>query len=132
MRGTFVIEIGHKPQAVEPLGRGLLAQTAHLSLGRIRAIRASQLYRLVGEITPEQKDRIAQSLLCDPVVQDYKEGGWPAEREDKKFSAKTPAIIDVWYKQGVTDVVGESVAKGIQDLAIEGIEEVRTGTRYRF
>jgi phosphoribosylformylglycinamidine (FGAM) synthase PurS component len=39
-------------------------------------------------------------------------------------------VIDVWYKPGVTDAVGESVMKGIRDLNIPGVKEVRTGMRY--
>ena len=32
----------------------------------------------------------------------------------------------------MTDVVGESVLKGIRDLNIQGVKEVRTGMRYHF
>ena len=39
-------------------------------------------------------------------------------------------VLDVWYKPGVTDAVGESVMKGIRDLNIPGVKEVRTGMRY--
>ena len=41
-------------------------------------------------------------------------------------------VVDVWYKQGVTDAVGESVMKGLRDLNLEEIQDVRTGMRYRF
>ncbi|MEK6646126.1 MAG: phosphoribosylformylglycinamidine synthase subunit PurS [Candidatus Firestonebacteria bacterium] len=39
-------------------------------------------------------------------------------------------FVEVWYKSGVTDAVGDSVKKGISDLGIKGIEEVRAGQKY--
>ncbi|MFH1824814.1 MAG: phosphoribosylformylglycinamidine synthase subunit PurS [Candidatus Firestonebacteria bacterium] len=38
--------------------------------------------------------------------------------------------IEVWYKTGVTDAVGDSVKKGISDLGITGVKEVKTGQVY--
>ena len=38
--------------------------------------------------------------------------------------------VEVWYKPGVTDAVGDSVKKGIRDLNIKGTESVKTGQVY--
>jgi len=38
--------------------------------------------------------------------------------------------IEVWYKSGVTDAVGDSVMKGIKDLGISGASSVKTGQVY--
>ena len=38
--------------------------------------------------------------------------------------------VEVWYKPGVTDAVGDSVKKGIGDLGITKIDEVKTGQVY--
>ena len=46
--------------------------------------------------------------------------------------APNATTVDVCFKTGVTDVVGETVMKGIRDLGVQGVAEVRTGLRYRF
>ena len=38
--------------------------------------------------------------------------------------------VEVWYKPGVTDAVGDSVMKGIKDLGISGASSVKTGQVY--
>ena len=38
--------------------------------------------------------------------------------------------VEVWYKPGVTDSTGDSVKKGIKDLNVSGVEEVKTGQVY--
>ena len=133
MNGTCLIEVGYKSDVADPVGRGLLRDIRHLKLAPATDVRASQLYRLVGDINAEGRVRIARDLLCDPIVQDYREGDWRKDAEPMRGrKTKAPAVVDVWFKQGVTDAVGESVLKGIQDLPVAGVREVRTGIRYRF
>jgi phosphoribosylformylglycinamidine (FGAM) synthase PurS component len=131
MKGTHLIEIAYKPRVTDPVGKNLAKDIVELRLGKIKDVRTGQLYRLVGELQPEQWETIARNLLCDPVVQDYSKGH-VAITARSKHSAPAPVVVDVWYKAGVTDVVGESVLKGIKDLAVASVSEVRTGTRYRF
>ena len=38
--------------------------------------------------------------------------------------------VEVWYKPGVTDAVGDSVKKGVSDMGMSGVEEVKTGQVY--
>jgi len=38
--------------------------------------------------------------------------------------------VEVWYKPGVTDAVGDSVKKGVSDLGISGVTSVKTGQVY--
>jgi len=38
--------------------------------------------------------------------------------------------VEVWYKAGVTDAVGDSVIKGIKDLGVGGVTSVKTGQVY--
>ena len=38
--------------------------------------------------------------------------------------------IEVQFKLGVTDAVGQSVEKGISDLGILGVKSVQTGRKY--
>ena len=40
--------------------------------------------------------------------------------------------LEVQFKPGVTDAVGDSTVKGIKDLGIAGVTTVRTGHKYWF
>lgn len=131
MKGTFLIEVGYKKGVVDPVGRGLERTIKHLRLGKVSQVTASQLYRVAGDLSSAEQKRIASDLLCDPVVQEHRDGTWASVGESNA-KGKGPIVVDVWYKNGVTDVVGESVAKGIQDMKISRVESVRAGARYRF
>jgi phosphoribosylformylglycinamidine synthase subunit PurSL len=133
MSGTYLIEVRYKKGVADPVGRGLTADIRHLGLGKVKETRAAQLYRLVGDLKPAARTRIASDLLTDPIVQEFQEGDWH-KGSAKPSPSKTdkPVVVDVWYKPGVTDAIGDSVLKGIRDLALDGVSEVRTGARYRF
>lgn len=125
MSANHLIEVGYKEGVVDPVGQGLERTISHLGLVKAKRVTAAQLYRVAGDLSAADKTRIGRELLCDPVTQEF---------SDAAISKKTkggPLVIDVWYKAGVTDVVGESVAKGIQDLDVSGVESVRAGMRYR-
>jgi len=85
-------------------------------------VSSAQLYRVSGQLSADEWSRIAKDLLADPILNEVREGG--TVMKDKAM------VIDVWYKPGVTDVVGDSVRKGIRDLNIHGVQDVRTGMRY--
>ena len=38
--------------------------------------------------------------------------------------------MEVWFRPGVTDAVGETALKGSRDLGVAGIESVDTGRGY--
>jgi len=124
MHGTYLMEVGYKKGAGDPGARSLLEDVRHLGVKSIKSVGTAQLYRLVGNLTSPDQARIAEDLLCDPILQEYRDGA--------RRAGEGAIVVDVWYKPGVTDVVGESVAKGIRDLGCQGISEVRTGMRYRF
>jgi phosphoribosylformylglycinamidine (FGAM) synthase PurS component len=133
MHGTYLIEVAHKPGIKDPLAAELTEDLKHLGTRAAYKVSTSKLYRLVGHITAEQRARIGGELLCDPVVENFSEGGWNPKQDPGRRSVKTRSIVvDVWYKQGVTDAVGESVLKGLRDMQLDSIEDVRTGMRYRF
>ena len=69
-------------------------------------------------------DRIGAELLADPITQVY------------TFKPESDAVkrwtLEVQFKPGVTDAVGDSTVKGIKDLGITGVTGVRTGHKYWF
>ena len=123
MRGTWLIEVGHKAGVPDPAGSGIEKDCKHARVKGIKTVQMSQLYRLEGELTPEDQRRVMEDLLTDPIIQISQDGAL------RKPGATT---VDICFKTGVTDVVGDTVMKGIRDLGIQGVREVRTGTRLRF
>jgi phosphoribosylformylglycinamidine synthase subunit PurSL len=87
------------------------------------SIRSSQLYYLIGDLTPSQIDQLTQQLLIDPVVQE-------AEVSQKPKATIAGHIVDVSFHAGVTDTLAESVQAGASMLGITGLERVETGKRY--
>ena len=122
MAHTHLFEIGYKPGIIDPVGLGLAQDIAHLGLAKTGQVASAQLYKVKGKLSNEERARIASDLLCDPVLNE--------SREETAHKKSKGMVIDVWYKAGVTDVVGESVKKGIADLNVPGVQEVRTGMRY--
>ena len=84
----------------------------------------SALYKLEGDYSQIQIQKIVQELLCDPVVENFDSDSLP--RDPNTF------FIDVWPKPGVADPVGESVLKAVHDLGIESVNKASSGTRYEF
>ena len=123
MHGTWLIEVGYKKGISDPAGLGLEKDCKQAGIKGVKNVAVSQLYRLVGALTPEDRRRVADDLLTDPIIQESRDG---ALREAKATT------VDVCFKAGVTDVVGETVMQGIHDLGLQGVTEVRTGLRYRF
>ncbi|OGR89396.1 MAG: hypothetical protein A2992_04520 [Elusimicrobia bacterium RIFCSPLOWO2_01_FULL_59_12] len=155
MHGTYLIEVAHKPGITDPLAAEVLDDLKHAGLPAGQAgargtfkLATSKLYRLIGRLSPQERARVGGELLSDPVVEEAHEGGWkpatlqarprrtsggPKEKPGNRKAPKAKSVVvDIWFKPGVTDSVGESVLKGLRDMNLEEIQDVRTGMRYRF
>jgi phosphoribosylformylglycinamidine synthase len=86
-------------------------------------ISISQLYYLSGQLTPIQIDQLTRQLLIDPVTQEV-------ELTEKPESSVRAYSVDVFFHQGVTDTLAESVLIGASMLGITTLEHVETGRRY--
>jgi len=122
---SFLIEVDSRLK-----GRSLQVQKksersfVELGLGKIVCLGVGQLYRLEGEISPEEVSRIAQELLSDSVSENF--------AIDTKPEDGNHFFVDIWYKDGVTDSVGESVLKGVSDIGIKTVAHAAHGKRLRF
>jgi phosphoribosylformylglycinamidine (FGAM) synthase PurS component len=83
-----------------------------------------KLYKIEGTLTALEVEKIAHDLLHDPILETY------IITQDEKITADDNVVVDVWYKPGVTDTVGETVERGIHDLGIATPVRVHTGLRY--
>ncbi|MBI3013457.1 MAG: phosphoribosylformylglycinamidine synthase subunit PurS [Elusimicrobia bacterium] len=79
------------------------------------------LYRLEGDFTDGEIEKIAHEILSDPVSDRF----WI----DSKPQNSETLFLDIWYKQGVTDPVSESLLKAVKDLKIRTIARAFSGQR---
>ena len=115
------IEITTRDGFSDPHASGVHHQITELGLDAVTAVKSIRLFFLIGEISPEDAEKVATDLLIDPVMEQYLIGSSPLPPDQ--------AVIEVHRKAGVMDPVAKSAQRAITDMGIE-IEAVRTAKRY--
>ncbi len=119
------IEISLQQHIDDAVGLGIVQDIRDLGITNVKHVRTAQLYWLAGDITNMELETICASLLADAVTQKYTYSDSSSDND-----VGNAWIVEVKFKPSVTDSVGDSVMKGIQDLGIHGVESVRTGQKY--
>jgi len=119
------IEVGYKPNATDSYGEGIKKDIEDLGISGVKDVKTMQIYMLFGDIDESDVEYISKNLLTDSITQYYEYKG--SEHHKNDIGAW---MIDVTYKPGVTDAVGDSTVKGIKDLGISGIKSAKTGKRF--
>lgn len=130
---TFVIEIHPKTAALDPLAaqvKGELIDAGEPP--KTAVVETSRLFRIEGELSPEQIDNVTATLLVDPVVETAVVTSDVPSKSKKAPKSKGGITLDVWPKPGVTDPVGETVEKGIRDLGLAAAVKTSSAQRYHF
>ena len=119
---NWKVEVYYKPEVPDTIGQGILEDITDLGISSVDSARTATVYWIEGTLDAKAIDRIGTELLADPITQVY------------TFKPHSNAAIDwtleVQFKPGVTDAVGDSTVKGIKDLGITGVTGVRTGHKY--
>ncbi len=63
MTHDYLFEIGCKPGITDPVGQGLKQDIDHLGLGRVKNVLSAQLYKVSGQLSADERSRIANDLL---------------------------------------------------------------------
>ena len=123
------IEVRYKPNIPDATGQGILEDITDLGISGVDLIQTAKVYWIEGEFQVQEVNRMCSELLADPVTQDYS-----YQRFDGCSASSTSETgvrtVEVRFKPGVTDTVGESVIKGIHDLGINGVCAAQTGQKY--
>ena len=122
------IEVTYKPDIDDNVGRILRQDIMDLGIPNVDEVRTAQIYYLEGDIDSDIVYQVASKLLADPITQNF-ECNDDVATVNLNASKKNLAI-EVQFKLGVTDAVGQSVEKGISDLGILGVKSVQTGRKY--
>ncbi len=119
---NWKVEVYYKPEVPDTVGQGILEDIADLGISGIDSVRTATVYWIEGALDAQTIDRIGAELLADPITQAYTF----AVQNDPA----TGWTLEVQFKPGVTDAVGDSTVKGIKDLGITGVTTVQTGHKY--
>ena len=123
------IEVTYKPNIDDNIGRILRQDIMDLGIPNVDEVRTAQIYYLEGDIDLDIVYQVASKLLADPITQDF-ECNENVVVTVKPNVPQSDLAIEVQFKLGVTDAVGQSVEKGISDLGILGVKSVQTGRKY--
>ncbi|MDI6815127.1 MAG: phosphoribosylformylglycinamidine synthase subunit PurS, partial [Dehalococcoidales bacterium] len=147
------VEVCLKSHLPDARGLSLVRDIHDLGITTVTNVRVVDIYWLDADLTPDKLDMVCQSLLADPVTQEY----WcftpavdikgslkglrpfplnlspsPYQGEGDKGGevTKQSHIVEVAYNAGVTDPVEDTVRKALQDLGVGGVRAVKTAKRY--
>ncbi len=136
----WVVGVGYLDGNADPMGRNAKSDILQYGIAGVAEVRTLQTYLIDGDVPRDAIERIGEELLADKVVQFFRfdafdEGGKHvksiAPAAGSSGAAKGSAwAVEVFYRPGVMDPVGLSVAKAIEVIGIRGVKSVRTGTTY--
>ena len=119
------VEVFLKGRLPDARGQGLVRDIGDLGITTVSAVRIVDIYWLDAELKPEELKLICHQLLSDPVTQDYRcDGGCIAETRSGLYP------VEVAYNAGVTDLVADTILRGVRDLGINGVRAAKTARRY--
>ena len=116
------IEVWYRKGVFDPGSRGLCNDILDLGIKGVTRAEIGSIFLIKGNISPASLTKVARELLADPVTQEF--------YSEKRALPKGAVSVEVWFKEGVTDTVGETARKGIADLGITGEFAVFTARRY--
>ena len=119
---SWKIEVTYKPEITDFVGKEILEDIADLGIDGVESVRTASIYWIEGTLNTEHIRRIGSELLADPITQVFN-----LTKEKEETNDWT---IEVQYKPGVTDAVGDSTVKGIKDIGISSVNNVRTGKKF--
>ncbi|MCK5402829.1 phosphoribosylformylglycinamidine synthase subunit PurS, partial [Candidatus Bathyarchaeota archaeon] len=119
---VYRIEVGFKQNIVDTLGERTKTDIYNFLGIKVDQVRTRRVYTLDIELNLEELEKVKRELFVDPVIEEV--------------SDKLPNfnwLMEVGYKPGVTDNVGKTARKAIQNLLkkkLKETEKVYTSIQY--
>ena len=101
-----------------PRAVGLLKDAHALGFAELKLIQCQDLYFIEGDLLPDECQRLALTLLTDPVTQSAEWDELPVARPDLDSDA---SILEVALRPGVTDPVADEIVRAAHELGMAGI-----------
>lgn len=125
----YQIEVRLKDSFRDKHGEHIKHEVAELGVKGIAAVKYSPVYKLEGNLSLQEAERIAGRLLVDPITEQY---SVMALEGKTKPAAGKDVVAEIWLKRGVTDTVAESVAKAVKDIGVKETLRINTGHKFTF
>lgn len=110
----------------DPRSAGLLADARALRFNDLRRIECQDLYFVEGQLSQDELQQLALSLLTDPVTQSAEWAELPNPTPRKPHTV----MVDVAFRPGVTDPVAGEIVRAAHELGFKGVQRAATGFRY--
>lgn len=110
----------------DPRSAGLLADARALRFTDLRRIECQDLYFVEGQLSQDEMQRLALTLLTDPVTQSVE----ASEAGPSTTRMPGTVVVEVAYRPGVTDPVAGEIVRAAHELGFDGVHRAATGFRY--
>jgi len=108
----------------DPSGRGALVTLRDFGIETAESVASSRLYLIEIDEGESTAHRIADELLCDPLIETCE-----ITTEASSAPADGATLLEVYYKPGVMDTAAHSTELAMQDMGLAP-KSVRTGRRF--
>lgn len=121
----YTVEVFYEKDIAEVFGAEIKKSAEELGILSVESVKVADLYRFKGGLTLPVLKHIAENILIDSIVQGY--------AVYRNLPVKPGCrVVEVWYREGVTDNAGETTAEALKDAGIKNVMSVRTGKKYYF
>ncbi len=120
------VEIKPADNQVDREGARILKECQVLGAHSIQSVSTAHSYLLEGDLNQSDLEKIAQTLLSDPIVETFEIRILSGTDSD---STDAEQLLNVLFKPGVTDNVANSAREAIRDLGLS-VENVATCRKY--
>ena len=118
------VEIGFSPQYRDTVSQAVKKDVFDLGIKGISLVKTFPIFYLLGEVSQKEIQLICEHLLVDQITQIYAVNQPLEQGQDDIWS------VEITYNPGVMDPVEESTLKGIHDLGVFSISQVKTAMKY--
>ncbi|MCX5785716.1 MAG: phosphoribosylformylglycinamidine synthase subunit PurS [Elusimicrobia bacterium] len=115
----MIIEVFTKDKYAKNEQAGLIKKLAAAGF-KTDFLRFSKLYRLDGNYSKAAAKKLAGELLCDTITESW-------SFTPRRFTGRNIYSVEIWLKDSVTDVVGESVRSAVTDMGFDKPAMARFG-----
>ena len=114
--------------------RSISAQLPTLGIAENTQLKIIDLYFVEGSLTADALHKLSQTLLCDPVTDQY---NWQPLDQNRVTQLKIKEsgvcqAIEVMLRPGVTDNTANELLHAAHRLGISELTAAATGIRYEF
>ncbi|MGZ0164100.1 MAG: phosphoribosylformylglycinamidine synthase subunit PurL [Planctomycetales bacterium] len=121
------VEIRPAAGQVDREGERVLAECSGLGLQSVSSVDAARSFLLQGEVADEVVTRVSRTLLADGVAESFAIHRLDAAADNSSNASQSGQLLNVLFKDGVTDNVANSALKALmdQDVSVEAVATCR-------